>query len=410
LPPSLIEDAAEDIRAGKMVIIVDDEDRENEGDLAMAASEVTPEAINFMATYGRGLICVPMLGERLEQLRLPPMTQDNTARLGTAFTVSVDVLKGATTGISAYDRSATVKALVDPGTVPSDLGKPGHIFPLRYMEGGVLKRIGQTEGSVDLVKLAGLYPAAVICEVMAHDGTMARMGSLEEFSEQHGVKIVTVADIITYRREHEKLIERAGEARVPTDYGDFTTISYRSMVDPNEHIAMVKGEIKPDEPTLVRVHSECLTGDVFRSTRCDCGDQMALALQEIQKAERGVFLYMRQEGRGIGIHNKLKAYALQDQGMDTVEANIALGFAPDPRQYGVGAQILIDLGVKKMRLLTNNPRKRVGLQSFGLEIIEQVPIIAPVNDENRRYLETKRTRMGHILEPATLDDKAEASK
>ncbi len=392
-----------------MVIIVDDEDRENEGDLAMAADRITPDAINFMAMHGRGLICVPMLGERLEQLRLPMMTQDNTARLGTAFTVSVDVLKGATTGISAYDRAATIRALVDPGTLPEDLGKPGHIFPLRYMEGGVLKRTGQTEGSVDLVKLAGLYPAAVICEVMADDGTMARMDSLEKFSERHDVKIVTVADIITYRREHEKLIERAGEARVPTEYGDFTAISYRSMVDPNEHIAMVKGDIQPDEPTLVRVHSECLTGDVLRSTRCDCGDQMALAMQAIQEAERGVFVYMRQEGRGIGIHNKLKAYALQDQGMDTVEANIALGFAPDPRQYGVGAQILIDLGVKKMRLLTNNPQKRVGLQSFGLEIVEQVPIIAPVNDENRRYMETKRTRMGHMLEPAAREDIAEAS-
>ncbi len=409
MPTSLIEDAVEDIKAGKMVIIVDDEDRENEGDLAMAADKITPDAINFMAMHGRGLICVPMLGERLEQLRLPMMTQDNTARLGTAFTVSVDVLKGATTGISAYDRAATIRALVDPGTLPEDLGKPGHIFPLRYMEGGVLKRTGQTEGSVDLVKLAGLYPAAVICEVMADDGTMARMDSLEKFSERHDVKIVTVADIITYRREHEKLIERAGEARVPTEYGDFTAISYRSMVDPNEHIAMVKGDIQPDEPTLVRVHSECLTGDVLRSTRCDCGDQMALAMQAIQEAERGVFVYMRQEGRGIGIHNKLKAYALQDQGMDTVEANIALGFAPDPRQYGVGAQILIDLGVKKMRLLTNNPQKRVGLQSFGLEIVEQVPIIAPVNDENRRYMETKRTRMGHMLEPAAREDIAEAS-
>ncbi len=409
MPTSLIEDAVEDIKAGKMVIIVDDEDRENEGDLAMAADRITPDAINFMAMHGRGLICVPMLGERLEQLRLPMMTQDNTARLGTAFTVSVDVLKGATTGISAYDRAATIRALVDPGTLPEDLGKPGHIFPLRYMEGGVLKRTGQTEGSVDLVKLAGLYPAAVICEVMADDGTMARMDSLEKFSERHDVKIVTVADIITYRREHEKLIERAGEARVPTEYGDFTAISYRSMVDPNEHIAMVKGDIQPDEPTLVRVHSECLTGDVLRSTRCDCGDQMALAMQAIQEAERGVFVYMRQEGRGIGIHNKLKAYALQDQGMDTVEANIALGFAPDPRQYGVGAQILIDLGVKKMRLLTNNPQKRVGLQSFGLEIVEQVPIIAPVNDENRRYMETKRTRMGHMLEPAAREDIAEAS-
>jgi len=410
MPLSLVEDAIEDINAGKMVVIVDDEDRENEGDLVMAAEKVTPEAINFMASYGRGLICVPMLGQRLEQLRLPPMTQDNTARLGTAFTVSVDVLKGATSGISAYDRAATVKALLDPGTHPDDLGRPGHVFPLRYTEGGVLKRAGQTEASVDLARLAHLYPAAVICEIMAEDGTMARMGHLEGFSEEHGIKIVTVADIITYRREHEKLIARAAEARVPTEFGEFVAISYRSIVDPNEHIALVKGTITPNTPALVRVHSECLTGDVFRSIRCDCGDQMALALQAISEDGRGVFLYMRQEGRGIGIHNKLKAYALQDRGMDTVDANIALGFAPDPRQYGVGAQILIDLGVKKMRLLTNNPQKRVGLEAFGLEIIEQVPIMAKVTKENRRYMETKRTRMGHLLEPGAHQPAAESSE
>ena len=408
MPLSLVEDAIEDIRAGKMVVIVDDEDRENEGDLVMAAAKVTPEAINFMATHGRGLICVPMLGQRLEQLRLPPMTQDNTARLGTAFTVSVDVLKGATTGISAYDRAATVEALLDPGTRPEDLGRPGHVFPLRYTEGGVLKRAGQTEASVDLARLAGLYPAAVICEIMAEDGTMARMGHLDGFSEKHGIKIVTVAGIITYRREHEKLIERAAEARVPTEFGEFVAISYRSIVDPNEHVALVKGNITPDTPALVRVHSECLTGDVFRSVRCDCGDQMALALQAISEDGRGVFLYMRQEGRGIGIHNKLKAYALQDRGLDTVDANIALGFAPDPRQYGVGAQILIDLGVKKMRLLTNNPQKRVGLEAFGLEIIEQVPILARVTKENRRYMDTKRTRMGHLLEPGAHEPAADS--
>ncbi|MCH8309691.1 MAG: bifunctional 3,4-dihydroxy-2-butanone-4-phosphate synthase/GTP cyclohydrolase II [Chloroflexi bacterium] len=410
MPVTNIDDAIVDIRAGKMVIIVDDEDRENEGDLAMAADKITPDAINFMATYGRGLICVPMLGPRLDQLRLPMMTQDNTARLSTAFTVSVDVLKGATTGISTHDRAATVMALIDPETRPEDLGKPGHIFPLKYTEGGVLKRAGQTEASVDLARLAGRYPAAVICEIMDADGTMARMGSLEMFSRQHNIKVVTVADIITYRREHEKLIERAAEARVPTEYGEFMAVSYRSIVDTNEHIALVKGTIKADEPTVVRVHSECLTGDVFRSIRCDCGDQVGLALQTIQQYPNGVFLYMRQEGRGIGLHNKLKAYALQDDGLDTVDANIALGFAPDPRQYGVGAQILIDLGVKKMRLLTNNPQKRVGLEAFGLEIVEQIPIIAPVTEENRRYMETKRTRMGHLLDPIQLDGAAEAAE
>ena len=400
MPIATVEEAIADIRAGKMVIICDDEDRENEGDLAMAAELVTPDAINFMATRGRGLICVPMLGQRLERLRLPLMTQDNTARLGTAFTISVDVLKGATTGISAPDRAATVKALIDDDTMPEDLGRPGHIFPLRYMEGGVLKRAGQTEASVDLARLAGLYPAAVICEVMRDDGEMARMPDLEEFARETRIKIVTVADIITYRREHEKLIERVAEARVPTEHGEFMAVSYKSLVDPNEHIALVKGNITSgDAPPLVRVHSECLTGDVFKSVRCDCGDQVGLALRAIERDGSGVFLYMRQEGRGIGIHNKLKAYALQDGGMDTVDANIALGFAPDPRQYGVGAQILIDLGVKKMRLLTNNPKKRVGLEGFGLEIVEQTPIIAEVTPENRRYLETKRSRMGHLLGP-----------
>ena len=399
MPLSSVEEAIEEIKAGRAVVIVDDEDRENEGDLAMAAEKVTPEAINFMATYGRGLICVPMLPERLEELRLPLMVQDNTARHGTAFTVSVDALDGATTGISAPDRATTIKALLNPETEPHDLARPGHVFPLRYMPGGVLVRAGQTEGVVDLVRLAGLYPAGVICEVMAGDGTMARLPTLEQFAVEHGTKIVTVADIITYRLSHEKLIERVAEARVPTRFGNFTAVSYRSTVDKDEHVAMVAGEISPEEPVLVRVHSECLTGDVFASTRCDCGDQMDLALEAIQREGKGVFLYMRQEGRGIGIHNKLKAYHLQDDlGLDTVDANIHLGFAPDVRYHGVGNQILVDLGVKKLRVLTNNPRKIVGLESFGLELVERVPIIAPVTEENRRYLETKKQRMGHILD------------
>lgn len=398
MPLAKIDDAIEDIRQGKMVVIVDDEDRENEGDLAMAAEMITPDAVNFMATEGRGLICVPMLSQRLDELRIPMMVYDNTARLGTAFTVSVDVLEGATTGISAHDRAATIKALIDPSTTPEDLARPGHIFPLRYMEGGVLKRAGQTEAVVDLARLAGLMPAGVICEIMADDGSMARMPQLEKFSAKHNIKIVSVADIIAYRRGHERLIERVSEARVPTEYGEFTAVSYRSLVDRDEHVALVKGRIDPTQPTLVRVHSECLTGDVFASKRCDCGDQLALALAAIGKEDAGVFLYMRQEGRGIGIHNKLKAYALQDEGLDTVDANIKLGFDPDPRQYGVGAQILVDLGVRQMRFLTNNPKKRVGIQSFGLEIMEDVPIIAPVNDENRRYLKTKVERMGHMLD------------
>ena len=398
MPLSSVLKAIQDFKAGRIVIIVDDEDRENEGDFAMAAELVSPESVNFMATHGRGLICVPMMGQRLEDLRLPMMVQENTARLGTAFTVSVDVLKGATTGISAFDRSATIKALISQNTQPEDLGRPGHIFPLRYMEGGVLVRAGQTEASVDLARLAGMHPAAVICEVMADDGEMARMPQLERVAARHNIKIVSVADIIAYRREHEKLIERVAEARLPTMYGEFTAVSYRSIVDKDEHVALVKGELNPNEPTLVRVHSECLTGDVFDSVRCDCGDQMAQALQDIEAEGRGVFLYMRQEGRGIGIHNKLKAYALQDTGLDTVEANLQLGFAPDLRHYGVGAQILVDLGVRKMRLLTNNPKKVVGLDSFGLDLVERVPIITRSTEHNRRYLATKQARLGHMLD------------
>ena len=399
MPLSKIEDAIEDIKAGRMIIIVDDEDRENEGDLTMAAEMVTPEAINFMATYGRGLICVPMMGERLEELKLPLMVQQNTAPLSTAFTVSVDALNGTTTGISAHDRSITIKALVEDGTTPEDLGRPGHIFPLRYVEGGVLKRTGQTEASIDICRISGLKEAAIICEIMANDGQMARMPALEYFANNHDLKIISVADLITYRRRHERLIERVAEARVPTEYGEFHAVSYNSIVDDYEHVAFVKGDINPKDPVLVRVHSECLTGDVFGSTRCDCGDQVPLALEAIGKEGKGVLLYMRQEGRGIGIHNKLKAYALQDEGYDTVEANTMLGFAPDPRQYGIGAQILEDLGVKKMRLLTNNPTKRVGLERFGLEVVDRVPIVAPYRDDNVDYMETKRTRMGHIFEP-----------
>ena len=399
MPLSRIEDAIEDIKVGRMIIIVDDEDRENEGDLTMAAEMVTPEAVNFMATHGRGLICVPMMGERLEELSLPLMVQKNTAPLSTAFTVSVDALNGTTTGISAHDRSITIKALVEDGTKPEDLGRPGHIFPLRYVEGGVLKRTGQTEASVDICRIAGLKEAAIICEIMADDGQMARMPALEDFASNHDLKIISVADLITYRRRHERLIERVAEARVPTEYGEFHAVSYNSIVDDYEHVAFVKGDIDPKDPVLVRVHSECLTGDVFGSTRCDCGDQVPLALEAIGKEGKGILLYMRQEGRGIGIHNKLKAYALQDEGYDTVDANTMLGFAPDPRQYGVGAQILEDLGVKKMRLLTNNPTKRVGLERFGLEVVDRVPIVAPYRDDNVGYMETKRTRMGHIFEP-----------
>jgi 3,4-dihydroxy 2-butanone 4-phosphate synthase/GTP cyclohydrolase II len=399
MPLSKIEEAIDDIKNGKMVIVIDDEGRENEGDLTMAAEMVTPEAINFMATYGRGLICVPMLGERLDKLNLPPMVSSNTARLSTAFTVSVDSLIGTTTGISASDRSNTIRSLVDDETKPEELGRPGHIFPLRYVEGGVLKRTGQTEASIDLCRLGGLREAAVICEIMADDGHMARMPQLEKFAQQHDIKIVSVEDLVSYRRLHERLIERVAEARVPTEYGEFTAVSYSSVVDVQEHVAFVKGDINQNDSVLVRVHSECLTGDVFGSKRCDCGYQVQLALEAIEKYGSGVLLYMRQEGRGIGIHNKLKAYALQDKGYDTVEANVMLGFAPDPRQYGIGAQILGDLGVKKMRLLTNNPTKRVGLEGFGLEIVERVPIIAPPTDENVRYMETKRQRMGHILNP-----------
>ena len=393
-----IEQAIADIKAGKLVVIVDDEDRENEGDLAMAAEKATPEAVNFMVTHGRGLVCVPITAGRLEDLHLPMMVQDNTARLSTAFTVSVDVLNGTTTGVSAQDRAATIQALIDPKTTPDDLARPGHVFPLRYAPGGVLVRAGQTEAIVDLTRLAGLYPAGVLCEVLSEDGSSARLPQLEELSREHDISTVTVADIISYRRDHEILVERVAEARLPTQYGEFTAVSYRSIVDKDEHVALVMGTVTRDEPTLVRVHSECLTGDVFGSTRCDCGEQADLALRAIARGGRGIFLYMRQEGRGIGIHNKIKAYHLQDHGLDTVDANVHLGFAPDVRHYGIGAQILADLGVGKMRQLTNNPRKVAGLDRFGIETVERVPIIAHANEENIRYLRAKRDRMGHIFD------------
>ena len=400
MPLATIEEALEDIRAGKFVIIVDDEDRENEGDLAMAAEKVTPQAIDFMTRNARGLICIPVTGRRLEELSIPMMVQENTSPLGTAFTVSVDGRRNVTTGISAYDRCATIQTIVDPTAQPEDLVRPGHMFPLQAREGGVLVRAGQTEAIVDLARLAGLYPAGVICEILGKDRTMARLPELEQFARKHQVNIVSVAQLIAYRRRHEKLVERVAQSRLPTKYGEFTLVAYKSVVDAEPHLAMVKGEVATDLPVLVRVHSECLTGDVFGSLRCDCGDQIAMALQAIDREGRGVFLYMRQEGRGMGLTNKIRAYALQDQGMDTVEANKALGFAPDLRHYGIGAQILADLGIKNMRLLTNNPKKVVGIEAYGLHVLEQLPIMAPARRENRRYLEAKRTKLGHLLDDA----------
>jgi 3,4-dihydroxy 2-butanone 4-phosphate synthase/GTP cyclohydrolase II len=392
-----VEQAIEDIKSGKFVIVVDDEDRENEGDFVMAAEFVTPDAINFMARYGRGLICVSMTGQRLRELGLEMMVPRNTALHGTAFTVSVDVNNGGT-GISAFDRASTIQALIADDTRPQDFGTPGHMFPLRAQEGGVLVRAGQTEASIDLAKLAGLKPAGVLCEIMNEDGTMARMPQLEVVSEQHGINIVSVAQIIAYRLEHERLIERVADAHLPTRFGTAEVVAFKSSVDAAEHVALVFGDVNTEEPVLVRVHSECLTGDVFGSLRCDCGVQRDMAIEAIAAEGRGVFLYMRQEGRGIGLHNKIRAYALQDVGMDTVEANRHLGFAPDLRHYGIGAQILVDLGVRNMRLLTNNPKKVVGLESYGLHITERVPLIVASNPENIRYLEAKRDKLGHLFE------------
>jgi 3,4-dihydroxy 2-butanone 4-phosphate synthase / GTP cyclohydrolase II len=394
-----IEEAIEDIRNGKMVILVDDEDRENEGDLTMAAEMVTPEAINFMATHGRGLICLSLTPERVEQLQLPMMTTDNTSSFGTAFTISIEAKKGVTTGISAADRATTIKTAISPKARPEDLARPGHVFPLRSKAGGVLQRTGQTEGSVDLARLAGLYPAGVICEIMNEDGTMSRVPQLREFAKKHHMKIVTVKDLIAYRVKKESLVRRVAVTKLPTSHGnDFTAILYANDIDRQNHIALVKGDIKPDDEVMVRVHSECLTGDVFGSMRCDCGEQLHNAMQMIDEAGKGVILYMRQEGRGIGIEGKLKAYELQDKGKDTVEANLALGFKADLRDYGVGAQILRDLGVRKLKLLTNNPKKIVGLEGYGLTVVARVPIEMHPHAKNIHYLKAKKDKMGHMLE------------
>jgi len=398
MPLCSLEEALVDLLAGKLLVVVDDEQRENEGDLVMAAELVTPEAVNFIVTHARGLLCMPITGERLDELNIPMMVSQNaSSKHQTAFTVSTDYKKNTSTGISAQDRAATILAMVDPNARPEEFSRPGHLFPLRYHPGGVLARAGHTEAIIDLCNMAGLYPAGVVCEIMNDDGTMARMPDLEVFAEKHGLNILSIAQIIAHRRRHEKLIDRVAEARLPTKYGEFTAIAYKSSVDVGEHIALTMGQWEADEPILVRIHSECLTGDVFGSLRCDCGEQIELALNILGREGKGVFLYMRQEGRGIGLHNKIKAYSLQDNGLDTVDANRKLGFEPDLRHYGIGAQILQDLGVGKLRLLTNNPRKIVGLSGFGLEIVERVSVEASVNDENRNYLRTKRSRMGHIL-------------
>ena len=398
MPLSSIEEALEDLKAGKFIIVVDDERRENEGDLVMAAEMVTPEAVNFLVTHGRGLLCMPMKEDRLNELGIKLIDSENAPNaMPTAFTMSVDYKVGTTTGISAGDRAATIQALIDPEARPDEFSRPGHLFPLQYHPGGVMVRPGHTEAIVDLCEIAGLYPAGVVCEIMNEDGSMSRLPDLETLAAQHGLRILSIAQIVAHRRRHETLIKRVAEARLPTKYGEFRVFAYESPYDPGEHIALTLGEWEADEPVLTRIHSECMTGDVFGSMRCDCGEQMELALKKLSQEGTGAFLYMRQEGRGIGLHNKIKAYSLQDGGADTVEANKLLGFDTDMRHYGIGAKILADLGIRKVKLLTNNPKKLVGLAGSEVEVVERVQVEVPPNEENREYLETKRVRMGHIL-------------